>query len=648
MLMKRQLTIIITSILLTLTFQSKADSWVDPTWKEMLDSSDVIALIQYTSNGDFRASAKIQKIYKGQLNIGDEIWISGFSNRYGPIDKMKKGDKYLVFINLAEPTEKRIEYWNEELLKKPELKDYVEALKNKKAFYVWSPTAGDLKIRRKKVQYDLIQTTFYEEQEFYSLPEFEYFIQSYNAKTLKNKLSKELLDKINPASESDISSQDLMKLYLLQYDEYDNIFEKYAKVENPSSKFALALLMGNINNEQSKQVLLTLLEDKHTLVQGEAVRQLSKDSSSEVGAILLKQLKNANPGNFGSSNIMNPVMNRIDGGKSQIIETLGEIGYKLAIPELLSMLDTKDYDEFNLIVKTLRKLETREYASYINKHLDNLDNEMVLQLCYIIKEDSLTDCIPSLMNYVKRHDRTVYPTKECTISKYYGLAHFPTDTVKQFLYADFIELMKMPNTNKESIDTKQKWVNEYLLSFIDLGMSTPKNQLYDFMYDYYGFNVNFKMDSTYFQKKHEIEDSLVKIVLQILKPLEPDVQVTAIAFLDNDFKLINYSVKYQIPKPEKFEMWGKNRLDTLNQAIINNCSIDKKHLIWSTENYSGSDGATSIKQFGDYFMDHFLDYISTFADKEDILFIENLKKYNYPKNKELDSYLLKAKMNYGQ
>ena len=33
---------------MTFTVQTKADSWVDPTWKRMLDSSDVIALIQYT------------------------------------------------------------------------------------------------------------------------------------------------------------------------------------------------------------------------------------------------------------------------------------------------------------------------------------------------------------------------------------------------------------------------------------------------------------------------------------------------------------------------------------------------------------------------------------------------------------------------
>jgi hypothetical protein len=637
---------------LIFSIQTKADSWVDPSWKGMLESSEVIALIRYTSNGDFKASAKILKIYKGQLKIGDEIWISGFSNRYGPIDKMSKGDKYLVFLNLSEPSEKRMEYWNEELLKNPELKDYVEALKTKKAFSVWSPTSGDLKVKNKKVQYDLVQTTFYNKQKFYSLSDFEYFLLAQNDIEKRRKLCKELLTKIKPVSDSEVSSQNLMKLYLLNYSAYDDIFDKYSRIKNPSSKFALALLLGNINNEQSKQVLLTLLKDKNSLVQGEAVRQLSKNSSNEVGAVLLQQLKDANPYNSGPNNIMNPVMNRIDGGKSQIIKTLGEIGYKPAIPELLTMLETKDEYEFKLIVETLRKLETREYANYINKHLDNLDDKMVLQLCFIIRDDSLTECIPSLMNYVKRHDRTVWPTKECSISKHFGLAHFKTDTVKQFLYADFNELMKMPNTNKSSIDTKQKWVNEYILSFIYLGIDKPKKNLYDFMYHYYGFNSNFKTHPKYFQRKYEIEDSLVKTVERVLKPFEPDVQVTAIAMVDNDFNLVNYSVKYQIEKPEKFDMWGKNRLDTLNQIVYTQTSIDKQHLIWSTGNYTGIDGAINFVRFGDNFMDNFLNYIVTFADKDDVLFIENLKKYNYAKTdyekEKLDNYLQKAKTNNGQ
>ncbi|MES2381177.1 MAG: HEAT repeat domain-containing protein [Bacteroidota bacterium] len=644
--------LIFTIICSTFFTQLKADSWIDPSWKRMLDSSDMIALIQYTSNGDFRASAKITSIYKGQLKVGDEIWVSGFSNHYGPIDKMKVGDQYLVFLNLSELTEQRIEYWNNELLKKTELKDYIESLKNKRAFYVCTPTSGDLKVNNNKVQYDLIQTTFYSKQNFYSLQVFEFFLKAYNDSTMKNNLSKELLNKIKKGKESESSSQDLMMLSLLKYNQYDNAFDKYAKVKDPSTKYALAQLMGNMNSEKSKQILLVLIKDKHSLVQGEAVRQLSNGFPNEVGAVLLKQLKDANPYNSGPKNIMDPVMNHIDGGKSQIIKTLGNINYKPAIPELLTLLDTKDDNEFELIVQTLRKLGTRTYASYINKHLDNLDYEMVLQLCFIIRDDSLTECIPSLMNFVKKHNRTILPTQECTISKNFGLAHFKTDSVKEFLSSDFLDLMKMPNTNNESIDTKKKWVNEYILSFTELGIHKPKDVVYDYMFDYYGFNSYFKMNPKYFQRKYEIEDSLAKIVEYVLKPLEPNVKVTAVALIDSNFKQVNYSVKYKIDKPEGFDMWGKNKLDTLNQIIFSNTQINKQHLVWSAGNYTGTDGAINFERFGDSFMNDFLEYISVSADKTDVVFIENLIKYNYAKTthekEKLDKYLLKAKTNIGQ
>lgn len=163
------LKVMLAAACLILTLTAKADSWRDPDWKQMLDSSDVIALVEYTSNGDFRASARILTIYKGQYKVGDNIWISGFSNRYGPIDKMSIGDKYLVFLNRYEPSESTIDYWNKELKKQPEVKDFVKALKERNVLYVWSPTSGDLKVRGNKVQYDLIQASYYKDQHYYPL-----------------------------------------------------------------------------------------------------------------------------------------------------------------------------------------------------------------------------------------------------------------------------------------------------------------------------------------------------------------------------------------------------------------------------------------------------------------------------------------------
>ena len=65
---------------------------------------------------------------------------------------MKKGNKYLAFLNINEPTERSLEYWNEEVNKDSKLKKYVEVLKIRKAYYVWSSTPGDLKVKGNSVQ----------------------------------------------------------------------------------------------------------------------------------------------------------------------------------------------------------------------------------------------------------------------------------------------------------------------------------------------------------------------------------------------------------------------------------------------------------------------------------------------------------------
>ena len=218
--------------------ESKSDTWLDPTWKQMLDSSEVVAMIQYTSNGSFRASAKVLAVYKGDLKTGDEIWISGFSNRYGPIDKVRYGDKYLVFLNrnqyveqLYDDSDKWREYvwgtyhvdietilmltvltggllvvfslfrsvsagksrasveWSALLMMivvwcwHMGLRDLASAFKKRPAYSVSSPSSGDLKVYGDQVRYDLISTTYHREQSFYALETFESFLFAYYQKT---------------------------------------------------------------------------------------------------------------------------------------------------------------------------------------------------------------------------------------------------------------------------------------------------------------------------------------------------------------------------------------------------------------------------------------------------------------------------------
>jgi hypothetical protein len=504
--MKRHIKIIALLLCLIFEYQAKADMWEDPTWKTMLEKSDLIVLVEYTSSGDFRVSAKILTTYKGILKSGDEIWISGFSNRYGPIDKANKGDKYLLFLNLNEPNKETVSNWNKQVKTKPELKEYVESYKAKKAYDVWSPTSGDLKIKEKTVQYDLTQTTFYPKQNYYSLEEFEQFLIAYNNKNNNAILVNELLLKITPVLENDLNCQYLMQLYLLNYNQYNPIFAEYVKVANPSTRYALAQLIGNVDSEQSRNILIAMLDDNNSIVQGEAVRQLKDGPEEIIAPILLKHLKTASGENFGPSNIMNPLTNRINGGKVEIIKALGELKYKPSIPDLLLILDTDNDDLFILVVEVLRNMGSREYISYINKHLDNKTYKLIYEISNMIVDDSLTECLPSFRNFISTCNRNIHPNYEYTISTCCGIGHFKDSVNISFLLSDYKHFFKYKDTLDNS---KQKsWSNKYIETFTELKVKEARPLIYNSIFDWCGLNEDFGKTPRLYEVKRSLEDSL--------------------------------------------------------------------------------------------------------------------------------------------
>ena len=75
-----------------------------------------------------------------------------------------------------------------------------------------------------------------------------------------------LILEIKTVNESDEKSQSLMQLYFLGCNSFLDEFNKYVIIKNPSTKYALANLMGNIKNENSRNVFITLLDDENSLV----------------------------------------------------------------------------------------------------------------------------------------------------------------------------------------------------------------------------------------------------------------------------------------------------------------------------------------------------------------------------------------------
>lgn len=627
--------IFLTIIYLIIATQTKADMWIDPTWNRMLDSSDVIALIQYTSNGDFRASAKILTIYKGNLKSGDEIFISGFSNRYGPIDKMNKGDKYLVFINLNDPSTKGLEYWNVELTKKPELKDFVEAYKNKQAYYVWSPTTGDLKVKGKKVQYDLIQTTFYRKQNFHSLNDFETFLTAYLKKETAVKFSKTILKKIKPKSENDLDlvAQQLMKLYLIGYNKYEDIFKSYVQVGNAHTKYALVKLMGTIKTEESRNILISLLGDSNSIVQGEVVRQLKNEPAELVAPILHLHLKTSSEINFGPSNIMNPVMNRIDGGKVEIIKTLGELKYTPAIPDLLLLLDTDNDYLFKLVINALKNIGTKEYIPYINKHLDNKTQNLIFSISVMIVNDSLAECLPSFKNFIATCNRNEHPSYEYTISKFCGIGHFEDSATIAFLLSDFKHFFTYKDTLESS---KQKyWTRNYIETFTHLKVKEARTLIYKAIFDWSGLNEDFVKHPKLFDVKKQLEDSIKVVFSNGLEKRGYKLN-HCIAFIENTSDIlkgaepkVKYLIEVTIPTKEKG--------DEHQELISNELKLSKENIFLIYKN--GSYYIEKQERFDKSHLStpiyYFLNYVKVIPNPVDRAFFQALLDNNFVNENEV-------------
>lgn len=525
-----RLTIILAILLLSIVSaqEVKADQWTDPSWKEMIDSSDVIALIEYTSRGDFRAQAKPIIIYKGELKAR-LIWISGFSNRYGPIDKMRPGDRYIVFLKFYEPTGSTVRYWTEQIGEKPELEDYFEALKAGNAYYVWSPTSGDLKVQGRKVQYDLLQTTHYDSQAFHPLGEFETFL---TATTQRNRSAfyAQTLEKVKSNFSSETCAQYLMMLYLTSFNVFDPVYQTIADGRHPEANYALAQLLGQMEGEKSRDILVQLINHENSIVQGEAVRQLSDESPQFIGEILLAHLSSAGGGGIHRSNVMDPVRNEIDGGKIEIIKTLGKLKYRPAVNKLLLLLETEDAYFFKLVVDVLLELGSKDFVPYLNQHLEKGTKPLIFEICQIITKNDLKECTPSLMEFISSHNRNDHPGYEYAISKHMGLAHFENQEIRDFLMKDFDNLLNHNDTIESG--KVREWINAYIEVFKELNYAEARPLIYKSLYYWFGYDDEFGNYPKLIAVKNALQDSISQRTAAILEKHDID-EVQSLVHITN-------------------------------------------------------------------------------------------------------------------
>ncbi len=506
---------------------SYADSWLDPSWRVMLDSSDVIALVEYISEGGDRARAKPIKIYQGELE-DTCIWISGFANRYGPYDSMRVGDQYLVFINQYKPTESSLANWQKTVEEDPSLTAYFEGIKAGKVYHVWTPTSGDLHVKGKKLQYDLLSTTQSGEAKYFRLKEFESFLQSYFAVD-KSSFHANTVKKLQKKAKSAKRVQLIMMLYFTGYDAYHDIYRDLADHHDPVTQFALARLLGQTGGTQARDLLIKLLDSENSIVQGEVVRQLSKEDPNIIGPILLSKLESGGLGGVYPTNIMDPVMNSLDGGKLEIIQTLGEMAYQPAGQYLLPLLEIPDDILMSVVVHALEKIGNTEYHTYLSRHLESRESSLIFDICRLIKDYAIEECKPALMEYISDHNRNEHPPRDYTISPWSGISSFDDEETRTFLLDDFNR-----HVNTDTIESRywNSWTKTYLEAFIQLEEERAKSLVYDAIYHWTGIHQEFITHPELFEIKSELQDSITELCkLSLTK--EEIVDVQSLVWIDN-------------------------------------------------------------------------------------------------------------------
>jgi hypothetical protein len=370
-----------------------------------------------------------------------------------------------------------------------------------------------------------------------------------------------------------------------------------------------------------------LLDDKHSIVQGEVVRQLKNEPAEIVAPILLKNLKSSSGANFGPSNIMDPVMNRIDGGKVEIIKTLGELKYKPAVPDLLLLLDTENDDIFELVIEALKSIGSREYIPYINKHLDNKTHELIFRISMMIAEDSLVECLPSFKNFISTCNRNRHPNYEYAISTCCGIGHFKDSTTVAFLLSDYKHFF----THKDTLESsKQKyWTQKYIETFTDLKVKEARPLIYKSIYDWFGLNEDFGKNPKLFEVKKQLEDSIKTVFANSLEKKGYKLNY-CIAFIENTSEvvsgkkpLVKYLIQVTIPSTDKGNEHQEIIVKELNlpkESVYVRFSDGVYHIAIQ-DRFDKSISSTPIYNF--------LSYAKAIPNPSDIVFLQGLLDNNF-------------------
>jgi len=369
------------------------------------------------------------------------------------------------------------------------------------------------------------------------------------------------------------------------------------------------------------------------------VRQLSDEEPEFIGPILLAHLDSAGEGGIYPSNLMDPVMNRIDGGKIEIIRTLGEIKYKPAAKSLLPLLETDEDYIFELVINVLIQLDSKDFIPYINDHLKKRTKPLIFEICQIITDHDLKKCKPALMEFISNHNRNDHPSYEYAISTHMGLAHFDDQESRDFLLSDFDNLLN----NNDTIESGKlkDWIREYIETFKNLESKEARPLIYNSLFKWFGYNYDFAVHPELFAIKKSIEDSINNKALAILESHNV-AEIQTVVFINNTSDYGDNFIPYydQIIlirlQPTKMNLDGNDEIWIKLKSVKERLSEELNIPIEKISSRSGS----YVSNLDDRFdvdidwspMQKFYKYAIELPKESDLLFFKTLAQSGFAKD----------------
>lgn len=328
------------------------------------------------------------------------------------------------------------------------------------------------------------------------------------------------LKKISRNIRSRRCSNYLGMLYLTGYSKYNSLFNKIITCGKPEARFALAMLLGNIPDERSGEILRKMITKEKGTIQLQAAKSYSFIQPDHAGKVLTDCLKKE----FGFTkknifNISEYQEDYFDLDIEGIIKLIVRLNYTPAVNELLPLLNTNYYGLW-LELSRMKNIDAEEISSFLSDFLlKNSDINKILYIADVICSNRIEKCVPALKKFISTHNRNSY-SHSCNIL--FSLEKLGTVETYEFILNDFESFLR--NSDDIHLLEKFNWIDTYISVLTDYLKRYNNSKLDKVEYlidralnELYGLNCSFFATPGMLDRKNQLEDSVKRMINDKIK-----------------------------------------------------------------------------------------------------------------------------------